>query len=140
VIFKDACHCGTIGIEFETATDPAATDVRACQCSFCRKHNALAVSDPDGKITIRIRAASRLSRYEFGLRTATYVVCAQCGVYVASITNDGSSRAIAIVTALDDAARFTRPPRPVDYDSETRADRLLRRQRRWTPATLIMDD
>ena len=139
MILSGGCHCGNIGIAFETATEPADTDVRACQCSFCRKHNARAVSDPNGQITVRVREASHLSRYEFGLRTATYIVCARCGAYVAAITNDGSSRAIAIVTALNDAARFTRPPRSVDYDSETRVDRVLRRQLQWTPARLIVD-
>jgi hypothetical protein len=57
---------------------------------------------------------------------------------MAAITNDGSPRAIVIVAALRDAARFTRAPRPVDYDSETRAERVARPQRNWTPARLIV--
>lgn len=140
MILRGGCHCGNIRIDLETATDPAHTDVRACQCSFCRKHNALAISDPEGQVTIRVREERDLSRYEFGLRTATYIVCARCGAYVAAVTNDGSSRAIAIVMTLDDASAFTRSPRSVDYDSETRAERTARRQRQWTPARLVVGD
>jgi len=135
--YHGGCHCGAIGIEFETAIDPAAIEVRACQCGFCRKHNGLAVSDPAGRVTIRILDSTNCSPYEFGLRTAEYLICCRCGVYVAAITVEEPKRAIVILNALEDAALFTQPPRAVDYDAETRADRIARRHRNWTPASLV---
>jgi hypothetical protein len=133
------CHCGNIAIEFESAVDPAEIEVRACQCAFCRKHASRAVADPAGRVAIRVADAGELQRYAFGLRTAAYLVCRRCGVYVAAVAEgEGELRAIAIVNALDDHRRFTRPSVPVDYDAEDRGARVARRRARWTPATLTI--
>lgn len=133
------CHCGNIALEFESAIDPAQIEVRACQCAFCRKHNSRAVTDPAGRVAIRVADAAELQRYMFGLRTAAYLVCRRCGVYVAAVTaGEPGLRAIAIVNALDDHRRFTRAPLAVDYDAEDRGARVERRRARWTPATLTI--
>src|SRR5262245_39357633 len=133
------CHCGTMPVGFDSAVGPAAFEVRACQGRFCRKHNPRAVADPAGRATIRVADAAQLQRYRFGLGTATYLLCRRCGVYVAALTEgEAEPRAIVIVNALDDAARFTREPLAVDYDAEDRAGRVARRRARWTPATLAV--
>ena len=133
------CHCGNIAVEFESAIDPAEIEVRACQCRFCRKHNSRAIADPAGRAAIRVADETQLQRYKFGLGTATYLLCRRCGVYVAALTEDeGEPRAIVIVNALDDAARFSRSPLAVDYDAEDRGQRVARRRSRWTPATLVI--
>jgi hypothetical protein len=136
--FAGGCHCGRIEIEFETAIEPSQMDVRACQCSFCRKHNSLAISDPNGRVVIRIAGAEAQSSYEFGLRTAAYIVCGRCGVYVAAVTRQESSRAIVVLNSLRDRERFAQSARPVYYDNESREERLARRQRTWTPATIAV--
>lgn len=137
MIFAGGCHCGCIEIELATESDPSQIDVRACQCGFCRKHNSRAVADPGGRIVIRIADPEHVSRYEFGLRTAIYLVCKRCGVYVAALTKEAPLRAIAIVNALRDHERFSRPARPMDYGSESREERLARRRRSWTPASIV---
>ncbi|PBB27523.1 aldehyde-activating protein [Mesorhizobium sp. WSM4307] len=126
------CHCGNIRLRFSTNIDPSQIEVRACQCSFCTKHGSRAVADPDGRLTVLIKDEAQLHRYRFGLRTADYLICRDCGVYVAAITtDDGDSRAIAIVNALDDRLKFSREPVAVDYDAESRESRIARRQVRW---------
>ncbi|MEX2200497.1 MAG: hypothetical protein WD711_03810 [Dongiaceae bacterium] len=136
--FTGGCHCGRIEIDFETAIEPSQMDVRACQCGFCRKHNSLAVSDPNGQIVIRIAGAEAQSSYEFGLRTAAYIVCGRCGVYVAAATLQAPRRAIVVLSSLRNRERFAQPARPVYYDNENREERLARRQRTWTPATIAL--
>ena len=42
------CHCGNLRLTFETQRDPGELVVRACSCSFCRRH-ACARSDPAGR-------------------------------------------------------------------------------------------
>lgn len=137
MIFSGGCHCGCIEIEFATEIDPSRLEVRACQCSFCRKHDSRAVGDPNGRIAIRVNDPATLSSYEFGLRTATYLVCGRCGVYVAAVTKEEPLRAIAIVNALRDHERFSQPARAVDYGNENREERLSRRRHNWTPATVM---
>ena len=134
------CHCGAIGISYESALPPEEAEVRACLCSFCRKHGSRAVSDPAGKLTLTIRDAVAVQHYRFGLATADYFLCGRCGVYVAAVLAEGDDLyGIAIVNALDDAARFAQPPKPADYSAEDEAARRRRRRTRWTPTEIVTE-
>lgn len=135
--FAGGCHCGAISLTFSTAIDPAALPVRACQCSFCRKHASRAVTDPDGQVTLTFTRPDKVNRYRFGLECADYILCAACGVYVAAVTRGPTPpRAIAILNALAAQTEFTAPPTPTVYDGETLAQRQARRAAGWTPARL----
>ena len=131
------CHCVNIRLRFSTELDPAGMDIRACQCSFCTRHGSRAAADPHGLLTILVKDRERLQVYRFGLRTAGYLVCRECGVYVAAICGDGDdARAIVIVNALDDRERFSREPIPVRYDAESSEQRLARRGAAWIPVDI----
>ena len=134
---EGGCHCGAIRVAFESALDPAATAVRACQCGFCRRHGTRTVTDPQGRLVVRVKRPDGVSAYRFGLATARYLVCATCGVYVAAITDDEPARGIVVLNALDDRDRFTAAPVPTVYDAEDRAARLQRRRTSWTPAEVV---
>ena len=128
------CHCGAIEVDFETALGPQEVEIRACQCSFCRRHGSRAAADPAGTLTIRMRDETQMNRYRFGLETAEYLVCRTCGVYVAAITiGESEMRGIVIVNALDNSGLFTRAPAAVDFDAEDREARVARRRARWMP-------
>ncbi|MGF1592167.1 MAG: GFA family protein [Kiloniellaceae bacterium] len=132
------CHCGAITIAYESAVAPEQAEVRACLCSFCRRHGSRAVSDPEGRLTVTLHDAAVARRYRFGLATADYFLCGRCGVYVAAVLAEGDALyGIAIVNALEDAERFTRPPAPADYSAEDEPARRERRRRRWTPAEIV---
>lgn len=134
---EGGCHCGNIHLAFESAIDPADFEVRACQCRFCRKHNTRSIADPAGRLTITVDRPSDLQRYVFGLRTAEYLLCRTCGVYVAAVVDAGlHPHALVIVNALDDAARFTATPVETNYDAEDEPTRLTRRRAGWTPVQL----
>ncbi|UVK54033.1 hypothetical protein DBIPINDM_000399 [Mesorhizobium sp. AR02] len=139
------CHCGKIRLRFSTELDPSQIEVRACQCSFCVKHGSRAVADPDGRLIISVKDIKRLRKYRFGLRTADYLICGDCGVYVAAIAGDedaiarDDARAIVIVNALDDQGAFNREPVPVDFDRESREQRQARRRLRWMPVEMRFD-
>jgi hypothetical protein len=133
------CHCGAVAISFESALAPAETEVRACLCSFCRRHGSRAVSDPAGRLTVTVKQPELVQRYRFGLATADYYLCGRCGVYVAAVLEEvGKLYGIAIVNALDDAAAFSQPAKPADYSAEDEAARRGRRQSRWTPAQIVV--
>jgi hypothetical protein len=130
------CHCGALGFAYRTSLAPAAWAVRACQCTFCRSHGALTTSDPKGSLTFRIENAGLLVRYRFGLRTAEFLVCAQCGVYLGALIATPKGRfGIINVNALQ-----PRPPdlpqmQAVSYEGESEFERTARREARWTPIT-----
>lgn len=132
--FGGGCHCGNLRFAFDTALAADALPRRACQCSFCRLHGAVSTSDPAGRVRFEVRDATRVQRYRFGLKTADFLICATCGIYVGAVMREGE-RAWAILNAntFDDAARLTQPERPMDYAAEDTAQRLARRKARWTP-------
>jgi len=134
---KGGCHCGNIRVVYRTGVAPAKAVVRACQCSFCRKHATRAVSDPAGSLAIAVGDESLLSRYRFALHAADFLICRQCGVYVAAFMADGDGGyATLMVNVLDDHAQYSRPPVAVEYGAEDEAGRRQRRRDKWTPATL----
>ena len=133
---QGGCHCGNIRLTFETTRAPGEMELRACLCSFCRKHATRATADPEGHLTIEVTDPALLNRYSFGYRTAAYLLCRTCGVYVAAVTLDETApRALVIVNALESHRDFTREALAVSYDGEDKAARMKRRREGWTPVT-----
>ena len=131
--FGGGCHCGALSVSFETRQAAAAIERRACQCSFCRAHGALTASDADGALRFDAEAGA-LIRYRFGLKTADFLVCARCGVYVGAVYDEGDDMwGIVNVNALHDRGSFTAPIAAISYDNETTSSRGERRKKRWTP-------
>lgn len=132
------CHCGAIHVTLCTPRPPQAQILGACQCSFCRKHNVRAFSDPRSRMTITVQEPEQLARYVFGWRTSEALICRRCGVYVAMILPDGERWLGTMnMDLLDDRAQFTQPAEPRDYGAETAAERVARRKARWTPTDLV---
>jgi hypothetical protein len=132
MLYLGACHCGAIGYSYDTAMAPEAWTMRACACRFCRSHGATTTSDPAGMLALRCRDPAALLRYQFGLRTADFLVCRGCGVYVAAITGDGLFGIINTNALLERPAGLP-PPSAVSYDGEDASGRIERRHQRWTP-------
>jgi hypothetical protein len=109
VLFKGQCHCGAIRVELTTDRLPDQQVLGACQCSFCRKHNARAFSDPKAHVTLTAIDPQQLQKYSFGLRTSEQIICRQCGVYVAMTLTDGDRVwSVINVDTLKDRALFAR--------------------------------
>ena len=77
------------------------------------------LSDRDGQAEITVADWALVEKYRFGSRTADYVLCRRCGVYVSAVceTNSGL-RAVINTNCLDDRAAFTQAPAVPDYDGE----------------------
>ena len=134
--FEGGCHCGNLTYAFETSAPLATLGLRADQCSFCRAHGARNTSDPEGSMRIVVRESERLSRYRFGLKTADFLVCTECGVYIGALMEDAGKRWMTV-----NVNTFRPPPPddfpivPADYDAEDVVARIARRKLRWTPVT-----
>ncbi len=138
MIFQGQCHCGAIRVALSSDRPPEEQVLGACQCSFCRKHNARAFSDPKALVTLTAAEPQQLQRYTFGLRTSEQVLCRRCGVYVAMTLAEGERVwSVINVDALEDRARFSRAAEPRDYSAEDREGRVARRKARWCPTTLV---
>lgn len=129
-----SCHCGNLEVVFETGFNADELPIRACACSFCRSQGARSTSDPKGSVKITIHDPSRLIRYRFALKTADFLICGRCGIYVAAVIKVGDkSYATLNINTFDDLERFKREAVPVHYGKETAAQRIARRKTNWTP-------
>ena len=132
--FHGQCHCGNLELAFETNLTPEQLPVRACACSFCRRHGARTASDPNGGVKITIHDSNLLIRYRFGLKTADFLICQRCGIYLAAVmTVDDNAYATLNINTFDSAESFKQRPNTVSYDGETEAQRRARREKNWTP-------
>jgi hypothetical protein len=72
-------------------------------------------------------------RYRFHTRSADFLLCSCCGVYIAAtLTARRGAFATLNVNAIEEVLS-TPAATPVSYGSETVEQRLARRQERWTP-------
>ena len=132
--FTGSCHCGAIGFDFLTAQPVAEWSVHACLCRFCRAHGAVTTSDPTGRLNFRAEQRESVQRYRFGLKTADFLVCGRCGVYVGAQIETPRG-AFGIINTLTLIPRPTELPEAVaaDYDGEGAGERRGRREQSWTP-------
>jgi len=94
------------------------------------------VADPAGRLHITLRDPAKLSRYRFGLRTADFLVCRDCGVYLGAVHHaDGGSYGLVNTRVLAARAAFGQDATPTDHDAETEPARRARRRATWTPTT-----
>ena len=132
------CHCGALRVEIDTDRQPSEQVLGACQCSFCRKHNARAFSDPKARVVLTAHHPHLVQRYTFGLKTSEQILCRRCGVYIAMILTDGDSVwSVINIDALDDRGLFTRDVEIRDFSAEDRERRIARRKARWNPTTIV---
>jgi hypothetical protein len=135
--FTGTCHCGAIRGTLHATKPAGELQVRACQCSFCTRHGAMTVSDPAGRAVFDIDRAA-LTRYQFGTRTGTTLLCARCGMYAGVILeDDGRVWSVLNVRGLAIQEFKDRLAEPVVYDGELPEQRIARRKSKWTPTELV---
>jgi len=136
MVLQGSCHCGRLSVTFTTGTPVEELPLRACQCTFCRRHGGLTTSDPAGEVVLRVQGPVP-EWYWFGSAATDFWICPRCGVYVgACVASDGRRYAVVNVRALDEEKRFTQSPTPMVYDAESPGERLGRRSRAWSPARI----
>ena len=69
-----SCHCQSVRFSIETDFPELTT----CDCSICRRKNALMVKVHESKLTL-LAGEDALTEYQFHTRTARHYFCASCG-------------------------------------------------------------
>jgi len=132
MLINGKCHCGNIAFELEWDGDSDAIPARACGCSFCIKHGGVWTSNPKARLAVVIREPSLISKYSFATRTATFHVCARCGI-VPFVTSEVENHLYAVVNvnALEkvDPSRLCRATS--SFEGEDVESRLARRKHYW---------
>ena len=82
------CHCGNLGFALETAHPGRPSGRVSATAPSAARTASRCVSDPAGRAAIRVSDPARLVRYRFGLRTAEFLVCGTCGVYIGAYAEE----------------------------------------------------
>jgi hypothetical protein len=139
--FEGGCHCGNLTYVFEASAGLESLGVRACMCAFCRAHGARNTSDPNGAMRIAARDGTNLERYRFALKTADFLICKICGVYIGALLPDGEGGWFTVnVNTFREKPPLDFPLTPHVFDAEDTQDRVARREARWTPVAEITID
>lgn len=132
MIYRGACHCGAVNAAYET-NEPVR--LRADGCGFCSSRGVKSASDPEGRL--ELTAAKPLTRYRFGHKTADFLICPDCGTYVAThMESDRGSVGVINVVGLQIGELKNLPVTLTSLEGESVDERLKRRVSRWTPMTL----
>ena len=134
-VFHGRCHCGGVGFTFNASRPPAQWPVRACQCTFCRAHGARTTTDPNGSATFQIADSAKVKRYRFGTRSTDFLVCSECGVYVAAVLTSGPAQFATLNINTIQQPVDVPQAEAVSYDGESVGERRARREQRWTPVS-----
>ncbi|MHB8406154.1 MAG: GFA family protein [Gammaproteobacteria bacterium] len=125
------CHCGNIRVELELARAPDSYHPRACDCDFCRQHNAAYVSDPQGSLVIRIKDQRLSGRYRQGSGQAEFLFCGNCGVLVGVLyRHDGRVYAAVNAKAVEGGKSFG-AEQPVSPKTLSASEKARRWQDIW---------
>jgi hypothetical protein len=73
---KGSCHCQAVQFEI----DSTLPELTTCDCSICRRKNALMVKVPESAMRI-ISGEEKLTTYTFHTHTAQHYFCSVCGIY-----------------------------------------------------------
>lgn len=70
------CHCGAVRFEIDTDFP----ELTRCDCSICRKKNALMVKVHESAFRL-LAGEDALTDYQFHTHTAHHYFCKVCGIY-----------------------------------------------------------
>ena len=70
------CHCGAVQFRIETDFPELTT----CDCSICRRKNALMVKVHESRFVL-LAGADSLTEYRFHTGTARHYFCKVCGIW-----------------------------------------------------------
>jgi hypothetical protein len=76
VHYQGSCHCGAVRFAVTTVFPELTT----CDCSICRRKNALMVKVHESKFEL-LAGGESLQEYRFHTQTARHFFCRTCGIY-----------------------------------------------------------
>ena len=75
---RATCHCGAV--ELRVRLSGGLDTARRCDCSFCARRGAVAVTARREDVEV-VKGADALALYRWGTLTAEHHFCRHCGIY-----------------------------------------------------------
>ena len=93
-----SCHCGAV--QFAVRLPTGLDNLIRCNCSICRKKNAVMAAAPKENLVIT-SGADKLTLYQWNTMTAAHYFCSVCGIYTHHYRRRDPSQAGINVACLD---------------------------------------
>ena len=139
-VLSGACRCGKVRVVFETVHAPASLQPRACDCSFCRRHDAAWLSDAAGRIRIDATDPADVRSERQGSGTARFLLCAHCDALLVVVLEAEGERFGAVNAAcLTDRSRFA-AAMVVSPQQLTASEKVDRWRTLWTRDVVVPPD
>ncbi len=117
MLHHGSCHCGAVRFHLNSEI----TELTTCDCSLCRKRNAVMAKVPQGALTLT-QGEDALSLYQWNTRVAKHYFCSICGLYVFHRKRSAPDHFGVNVFSLDDFDSTKVPIRPADGATMTVED------------------
>ena len=131
-IADGSCHCGAIAFNFHASCTPSSSHIRACQCSFCRRHGARTTSDPAGHVSFPYSRSIKTPTLPIRSSYRRLLGMSQCGVYLAAVLTSPRGR-FATLNVNTNLPSLEVASQSISYDEESLEQRQQRRELHWTP-------
>lgn len=116
-LYRGSCHCGAVQFEIDTEI----TDLYVCDCSLCRKKNALMTSVHEDRFNL-VSGEGVLTLYQWNMRIARHYFCSVCGIYTFHKKRSMPDHYGINVHSLDNFDPAEMPVRQADGKTMTLAD------------------
>ncbi len=104
-----SCHCGAVTFRI----DAEIVELTTCDCSLCRKKNALMTKVHESALTI-LSGEEALSLYQWNTRRAKHYFCSRCGIYTFHRKRAAPDHYGVNIQCLDDVDSTTIPVRATE--------------------------
>ena len=128
---QGGCYCGNVSVEVVLSVPLPRFTPRACDCDFCVKHGAAYISDPEGRLILRLRNPDQVNAFTQGSGTAQFVICGVCGVLVGATCASGSNVLGTLNTRALANRRDLGAPQPASPRLLSKSEKLSRWEQIW---------
>jgi hypothetical protein len=115
--YAGTCHCGAVAFSFNADI----TELISCDCSLCRKRNALMATVPREQLDIT-RGRDSLVLYRWNSCVALHYFCGVCGIYVYHQRRSNPAQLSVNACCIDGLDCASLPLRHVDGRSRSVVD------------------
>lgn len=105
------CHCGVV--RFEVTLAEGLASARRCNCSYCAKRGAVAVTARADGLEI-LAGEDQLATYRFNTGVAEHHFCMTCGIYTHHRRRSNPDQLGINVACLEGLSPFDFPEVPVN--------------------------
>lgn len=134
------CRCGDVTIAVHLSGAAQTHEPRACDCDFCRARDVAYLSDPAGRLTIRVAPRGGLDRQRQGSGQVECLSCLRCDALVAAVYTEGARTWGTANSRLLAHRERLGPDAVVSPAKLSAADKRRRWRQLWFADVRLIDD